>query len=51
MGSLPFYIWKAFLTGGTQESYERAWGGMLVLLVLIIFLFVLARYFSGRRVK
>ncbi len=51
MGSLPFYIWKAFLTGGTQEAYARAWGGMLVLLVLIVSLFVLARYFSGRRVN
>jgi phosphate transport system permease protein len=51
MGSLPYYIWKAFLTGGTQEAYDRAWGGMLVLLLLIIFLFALARYFSGRRVK
>jgi phosphate transport system permease protein len=50
MGSLPFYIWKAFLTGGTEEAYARAWGGMLILLILIVFLFGLARYFSGRKV-
>jgi phosphate transport system permease protein len=50
MGSLPFYIWKAFLTGGTEEAYARAWGGMLILLILIVFLFGLARYLSGRKV-
>jgi phosphate transport system permease protein len=50
MGSLPFYIWKAFLTGGTEEAYARAWGGMLILLILIVSLFSLARYLSGRRV-
>jgi phosphate transport system permease protein len=49
MGSLPFYIWKAFLTGGTEEAYARAWGGMLILLILIVVLFGLARYLSGRR--
>jgi len=49
MGSLPFYIWKAFLTGGTEEAYARAWGGMLILLILIFVLFGLARYLSGRR--
>jgi phosphate transport system permease protein len=50
MGSLPFYIWKAFLTGGTEEAYARAWGGMLILLILIMVLFGLARHLSGRKV-
>jgi len=50
MGSLPYYIWKAFLTGGTEEAYQRAWSGMLVLLTVIVLLFSLARYFSGRKV-
>ena len=50
MGSLPFYIWKAFLTGGTEEAYARAWGGMLILLILIFVLFGLARFLSGRKV-
>jgi phosphate transport system permease protein len=50
MGSLPYYIWKAFLTGGTPEAFARAWGGMLVLLAFIFILFGLARYLSGRKV-
>lgn len=50
MGSLPYYIWKAFLTGGTEEAFARAWGGMLVLLAFIFILFGLARYLSGRKV-
>jgi phosphate transport system permease protein len=50
MGSLPFYIWKAFLTSGTPESLARAWAGMLVLLSFIFILFGLARYLRGRKV-
>jgi phosphate transport system permease protein len=50
MGSLPFYIWKAFLTSGTEESLARAWAGMLVLLSFIFILFGMARYLSGRKV-
>lgn len=50
MGSLPYYIWKAFLTGGTPEAFARAWAGMLVLLAFIFILFGMARYLSGRRV-
>lgn len=49
MGSLPYYIWKAFLTGGTEEAFARAWGGMLVLLSFIFILFGLARFLSGRK--
>ena len=50
MGSLPYYIWKSFLTGGTPEAAARAWAGMLVLLSFIFILFGLARYLSGRKV-
>jgi phosphate transport system permease protein len=50
MGSLPYYIWKSFLTGGTPEAFARAWAGMLVLLSFIFILFGLARYLSGRKV-
>ena len=50
MGSLPFYIWKAFLTSGTPEALARAWAGMLVLLSFIFILFGMARYISGRKV-
>ena len=50
MGSLPYYIWKAFLTGGTDEAFARAWGGLLVLLAFIFILFGSARLISGRKV-
>ena len=50
MGSLPYYIWKAFLTGGTEEAFARAWGGMLVLLIFIFILFGLARFLSKSKV-
>jgi phosphate transport system permease protein len=49
MGSLPFYIWKGF-TAGTEESVTRAWAGTLVLLVLVLILFALARYLGNRKV-
>lgn len=49
MGSLPFYIWKGF-TAGTDESVTRAWAGTLVLLVMVLVLFALARYLGNRKV-
>ena len=49
MGSLPYYIWKAFLTGGTPEAMARAWGGMLILLTFIFILFAAARYIGRPR--
>ena len=49
MGSLPYYIWKGF-TQGTPESVTRAWAGILVLLVLVLVLFGLARYLGNRKV-
>ena len=48
MGSLPSYIWKGF-GAGTPESISRAWSGILVLLVLVLSLFVLARLVSDRK--
>ncbi|MFM8844163.1 MAG: phosphate ABC transporter permease PstA [Actinomycetota bacterium] len=50
MGSLPFYIWKSFLLG-TEESITRGWAGLLVLLVLVMSLFTLARFLGSRRVR
>ncbi|MFM8192757.1 MAG: phosphate ABC transporter permease PstA [Actinomycetota bacterium] len=50
MGSLPFYIWKSFLLG-TEESITRGWAGLLVLLVLVLTLFILARVLGSRRMK
>lgn len=46
--ALPFYIWKGLLLG-TPESVQRAWTGILVLLVLVLTLFVIARRFGGRK--
>ena len=48
MGSLPFYIWKAYSVG-TAESVTRAWAGILVLLVIVLVLFISARVLSERR--
>ena len=49
MGSLPMYIWKCF-GQGTEESITRAWSGILVLLVIVLALFTIARYLSERKV-
>ena len=49
MGSLPMYIWKCF-GQGTEESIARAWSGILVLLVIVLALFTIARYLSERKV-
>jgi phosphate transport system permease protein len=50
MGSFPFYIWKAF-TFGTNESIDRAWAGIFVLLILVFILFIAARLLGGDRNK
>lgn len=49
MGSLPMYIWKCF-GQGTEESIARAWSAILVLLVIVLALFTMARYLSERKV-
>jgi len=48
MGSLPFYIWKAFSVG-SEESITRAWAGIFVLLGIVLVLFVSARFLSERK--
>jgi phosphate transport system permease protein len=50
MGSLPYYIWKSF-NAGSPEALTRAWAGLLVLMVLVLILFVLARALSTRKVS
>lgn len=50
MGSLPLYIWKCF-GQGTEQSIARAWSGILVLLVIVLALFMTARFLSERKVK
>ena len=49
MGSLPLYIWKCF-GQGTEQSIARAWTGILVLLVIVLALFTMARFLSERKV-
>jgi phosphate transport system permease protein len=49
MGSLPFYIWKSFLAG-SEEASTRAWAGLLILILLVLFLFTTARFLSTRKV-
>jgi phosphate transport system permease protein len=49
VGSLPYYIWKSF-GSGSEDGITRAWAGLLVLLVIIIILFSLARLLSSRKV-
>jgi phosphate transport system permease protein len=51
MGSVPNYIWNAFLLGGSEESTQRTWAGLLVLLVSVLILFTIARYVSSRAQK
>ena len=49
-GALPFYVWKGLMMG-TPESVQRAWTGILMLLILGLVLFVAARTLGGRRMK
>jgi len=46
--ALPFYVWKG-LTLGTPESLQRAWTGILILLILVISLFIAARTLGVRK--
>jgi len=49
MGSIPFAIWKALISG-SEESNARAWASILVLLVIVLALFFTARRLGKRRV-
>ena len=51
MGTIPFYIWKA-LIDGSPEAASRAWAGIFILMVAVLALFALARFFSrAKKVK
>lgn len=50
VGSLPFYIWKSF-NAGSPEAITRAWAGLLVLMVLVLMLFMVARSLSSRKIS
>jgi phosphate transport system permease protein len=50
VGSLPYYIWKAF-NAGSPEAITRAWSGLLVLMLVVLILFVAARALSTRKIS
>ncbi len=50
LGSLPYYIWKSF-NAGSPEAITRAWAGLLVLLLVVLILFTLARLLITRKMK
>jgi phosphate transport system permease protein len=49
MGSIPFAIWKALISG-SDESNARAWASILVLLILVMVLFYTARKLGKRKI-
>jgi len=50
LASLPTYIFSMFVYG-TEYSTSRAWTGALVLMLLVLAFFVLARRFGARKVR
>ena len=46
--AIPFYVWKYFLLG-TETSIDRAWSGVLVLMIIVLIFFSLTRFLSGRK--
>ena len=46
--ALPFYIWKNF-TLGTELAIQRAWTGILVLMILVLIFFTFARLVGSRK--
>jgi phosphate transport system permease protein len=43
--ALPYYVWKN-LSLGNPESIQRAWLGVIVLMMMVFIFFSLARYFG-----
>ena len=46
--AIPFYVWKNFLLG-TETAVDRAWTGVLVLMIIVLIFFSLTRFISGRK--
>jgi phosphate transport system permease protein len=46
--AIPFYVWKNFLLG-SETAVDRAWAGVLVLMIIVLFFFTLTRFLSGRK--
>jgi phosphate transport system permease protein len=43
--ALPYYVWKNYSLGN-PESIQRAWLGVIVLMMMVFVFFSLARYFG-----
>ncbi len=50
VGSLPYYVWRAF-NAGSPEAMTRAWAGLLVLMIVVLILFIGARALSDRKIS
>lgn len=50
MSALPFYVWREYLYGGDLAS-ARAWTGILVLMIIVMFFFTIARQLGRRGSK
>ena len=48
--ALPFYIWKNFSLG-TETSVARAWTGILVLMIGVLFFFSITRIVGNRKAR
>jgi phosphate transport system permease protein len=48
MSAFPYYVWKNLLIGD-ENAVSRAWTGVMVLMILVLIIFTLARYFSTVR--
>jgi len=46
--AIPYYVWKNFSLG-TENAVARAWSGVLVLMIIVLFFFSLTRFLSGRK--
>ena len=47
-GAIPTVVWRGLL-GGSPESIQRAWSAILVLLIVVLVMFVLARTFGSKQ--
>ena len=48
MSAFPYYVWKNLLIGD-ENAVSRAWTGVMVLMIIVLIIFTLARYFSTVR--
>ena len=46
--ALPYYVWKSFALG-TDSSIARAWTGILILMILVMTFFTLARVLGSKK--